>query len=289
MTPEYFEAIGNRIVKGRPISEQDTATSRHVAVVNEEFARKFFRNADPLGRHFGRTDLRSAREYEVIGVAKDARYLPYDLDQPVGPFFFVPASQSVVFPNPEDTVNEVRSQFLHDIVLATNPGVSLSDAELRRAVAAADPKLPVIFVRSLKEQVAGNFAQQRLIARLTSLFGILAVVLASVGLYGVTAYNAGSRTNEIGIRMALGANRGDVVALVLRGAFVLIGLGLVIGVPLALSAGRVLGSQLYGVNPYDPLVIAAAVAALGFSALIASVIPALRASFISPSEALRAE
>jgi ABC-type antimicrobial peptide transport system permease subunit len=147
----------------------------------------------------------------------------------------------------------------------------------------------VIFVRSLREQVSGQFTQQRLIARLTSLFGILSVVLASLGLYGVTAYNAGRRTNEIGVRMALGAHRGHVLALVLRGGLALVAVGLLVGLPLALVAGRLLGNQLYGTNPYNPVVIVIAVLALGLSALVASLIPAFRASLISPLEALRAE
>jgi len=141
----------------------------------------------------------------------------------------------------------------------------------------------------LKEQVAGQFAQQRLIARLTSFFGVLSLVLASVGLYGVTAYNAGRRINEIGVRVALGADRGDIVRLVLRGAFGLILFGLFIGLPLAFAAGRVLGNQLYGMSPYNPAVLLIAVATLGLSALAASLIPALRASLISPLEALRTE
>jgi ABC-type antimicrobial peptide transport system permease subunit len=156
-------------------------------------------------------------------------------------------------------------------------------------VASADPNLPIISIQTLAEQVAGQFLQQRLIAQLTSFFGILSLVLASIGLYGVTAYNAGRRVGEIGVRMALGATRAQVAALVLRGAFALVAAGLVVGLPLALAAGRFLGSQLYGLNPYDPAVIVAAVLILGFSALVASLIPAVRASLISPAEALRAE
>ena len=160
---------------------------------------------------------------------------------------------------------------------------------MRRAIAAADPNLPVNFIRSLREQVAGNFSQQRLIARLTSLFGILSLVLASIGIYGVTAYNAGTRVNEIGVRMALGADRRSVLALILRGALVLISFGLLLGVPLTLAMGRFLRSQLYGINQYDAGAIGVAIAALGVSAMIAAVIPAFRASSISPIEALRSE
>jgi ABC-type antimicrobial peptide transport system permease subunit len=156
-------------------------------------------------------------------------------------------------------------------------------------MASVDPNLPIIAIRTLKEQVAGQFRQQRLIARLTSFFGVLSLVLASIGLYGVTAYNTAHRVNEIGVRMALGADRGDVLALILRGAFALILFGLVVGLPLTFAVGRFLGNQLYGMNPYNPVVTLVAVAALGLSSLAASAIPAFRASVISPLEALRAE
>jgi ABC-type antimicrobial peptide transport system permease subunit len=152
-----------------------------------------------------------------------------------------------------------------------------------------DPNLPSIRIRTLREQVAGQFTQQRLIARLTSFFGVLSLVLAAIGLYGMTAYNAGRRTSEIGVRMALGADRTQVVTLILRGAFGLILIGLLIGLPLTFAAGRFLGSQLYGLNPYDPVVTLTAIVWLGLSALAAALIPALRTSWIMPFEALRAE
>jgi ABC-type antimicrobial peptide transport system permease subunit len=152
-----------------------------------------------------------------------------------------------------------------------------------------DPNLPVLRMRALSAQVSSSFGQERLIARLTSLFGLLALVLASVGLYGVTAYNAGTRVKEIGVRMALGADRGRVLTLILRGAFVLIGFGLLLGVPLSLAAGRFLGNQLHGVSAYDPAALVIAVLALALPASIAALVPALRASWISPMDALRLE
>jgi ABC-type antimicrobial peptide transport system permease subunit len=139
------------------------------------------------------------------------------------------------------------------------------------------------------EQVSSQFTQQRLIARLTSFFGVLSLVLASLGLYGVTAYNVGRRTSEIGVRMALGASRGDVVRLVLRGAFVLILIGLALGLPLTVVAGRLIGSQLYGTNPFNVGVTAISVVVLAVGAFVASAVPALRASGISPAAALRTE
>ena len=174
-------------------------------------------------------------------------------------------------------------------MLETTPGASLSETQIRQAIAAVDPSLPIISIHSLSEQVSSHFSQQRLIARLTSFFGILSLVLASIGLYGVTAYNAGRRTGEIGVRMALGADRGHIVRLVLGGAFGLILFGLFVGLPLSLVAGRFLGNQLYGLSPYNAVVTVVAVAALGIAALVASLIPALRASGISPVEALRTE
>lgn len=285
----YFDAIGNPIVRGRGISSQDTATSRQVAVVNEAFARKFFKNEDPLGKHFGREEAGASRQYEVVGIAKDARNLTYDLDKPIGPFFFLSEAQFTIFPSPANTKSDRMSHFLHDIVIVTRPGASLSREQVDQAMAQVDPNLPVISMGSLREQVAAQFTQQRLIARLSSLFGVLSLVLASIGLYGVTAYNVGRRLGEIGIRMAMGADRGDVLGLIVRGASTLIAFGLLIGLPFTFAVGRFLGSQLYGMSAYNPMVTLVAVVALGLSAFAASLIPAIRATLISPMEALRAE
>jgi predicted permease len=287
VTPGYFNVIGNPIAQGRGISEYDTATSRHVAVINEAFARKFFQHEDPIGKHFGRMGIGSGRQYEVVGVAEDARYFQGNLGKPAAPLFFLPESQHDLSPQDGSEVSP-GSHFLKDVVIVTKPGATLSDAQVRRALASVDPNLPVS-IHSLKEQVDAVFAQQRLIAKLTSLFGLLSLALASIGLYGVTAYNAGRLVTEIGVRMALGANRLSVVGLVLRGAFALIIFGLTIGLPLTFAAGKFLGNQLYGMSPYNLFVTVAAVLTLGFSALIASLIPALRASWISPMEALRTE
>jgi predicted permease len=298
-TPGFFEAIGDPIVRGRAISERDTDASRHVAVItdasrhvaviNEAFARKFFGDADPIGQHFGRGETGSNRQFEVVGVAKDARYLSFDFDKPIGPFFFLPEAQYTVFPTPANTQSDRISHFLHDIVIVSKPGVSLSLAQVRQTMASVDPSLPLVGIRALSEQVAGQFNQQRLIARLTSFFGFLSLVLSSIGLYGVTAYNARRRVNEIGVRMALGADRSHVVALVLRGAFTLVVVGLLIGVPLTIVAGRLLESQLYGMTSYHPGVTLLAALALALSALFASLIPALHAGSISPMKALREE
>jgi predicted permease len=289
VTGGYFDATGNPILRGRGITDQDTETAPHVAVINEAFARRFFKNEDPMGKHFGRSERGADRQYEVVGIAQDARYLTYNLEKPIAPFIFLPEAQHDVYPNPEYTKGDIASHYLNNIVIAMSPGASLSDSEVRHAMAAVDPNMPVILIRSLREQVASQFSQQRMIARLTSFFGLLSLVLAALGLYGVTAYNAGRRIGEIGLRMALGAGRGQVVAMVMGGALGLILFGLLIGLPLAIFGGRFLGAELYGMSPYNATVIVVSVLSLGLSALLACLIPAWRASRISPMEALRAE
>ena len=288
VTPGFFDVIGDPILRGRGISSLDTAATRHVAVINEAFARQFFHHEDPIGKYFGRVEG-NPREYEVVGIARDARFLAMGLDRPVGAFFFLPEAQHDVSPVGDRREDDPGTHYLKDIVMAIAPGARPSTARIRQAVASADPNLPVLAIHSLREQVAGQFRQQRLIARLTSLFGLLSLVLASIGLYGVTSYNAGRRTSEVGVRMALGAGRNDVIRLVLRGAFGMVVVGLCIGLPLALAACRFLGNQLYGMSPYHPAAMLGSALAIGLSAFAAALIPALRASRISPLEALREE
>jgi ABC-type antimicrobial peptide transport system permease subunit len=160
---------------------------------------------------------------------------------------------------------------------------------VRQAIAQVDPRITVLKVQSFNEQVALNFNQERLIARLTELFGALALILACLGLYGLTAYSVARRTNEIGIRMALGADRGNVLGLVLRSALFQVGLGLAIGIPAALGGGYLLASQLYRVKSYDPLILGVAAVILAGSAILAASIPARRASRVDPIIALRHE
>jgi len=184
---------------------------------------------------------------------------------------------------------ETQSMFVNAMILDFNTPQQNVEALIRRTLAGIDPNLTVMDLRSFDAQVAGNFNQERLIARLTSLFGILALVLASVGLYGVMSYFVARRTSEIGIRMALGATRASVVGMVLRGALwqILIGLGL--GIPAALIAGHLMASQLYEVSGTDPLALAGATLVLGLCAAVAGFIPARRAASIEPMQALRTE
>jgi predicted permease len=288
VSPHFFETVGQPVLRGRGFTEQDTATSRMVAVVNQAFVKKFFPNEDPIGHHFGTFDRKYASNYEIVGIVADAKYNnPRD---PVRTMYFRPMSQlNTTIKERSAITAETRSLFPNSITLRYTGDAASLEPLVRHTLANINPNLTLLDFKTLDYQVAGNFNQERLISRLTVLFGMLALVLASVGLYGITAYSVARRTSEIGLRMALGANRTDVVALVLRAASWQVGLGLAIGIPVALLGGRLMSSQLYGVRIYDPLAIAAAVLILSVFAAIAGFIPARRAASIEPMHALRTE
>ena len=288
VSPHFFETIGQPVIRGRGLTEQDTATSRMVAIVNQSFVKKFFSQQDPIGSHFGTFNQKYAGDYEIVGIVADAKYTnPRD---PARPMYFRPLSQlNTNLKEHSATTAESRSLFPNSITIQFVGDASRLESLARRTLANINPDLTIESFRSLDYQVADNFNQERLITRLTGLFGLLALALASVGLYGITAYSVARRTSEIGLRMALGANRGDVVALVLRKALLLVALGLAIGVPVALLGGRLMASQLYGVRPYDPISLAAAVLLLSAFAALAGFIPARRAASIEPMNALRTE
>lgn len=287
--PGYFDTIGNRILAGRPITEEDTATSRKVAVINEAFARKFFKGENPLGKHFGDGEMKHAGDYEIVGVAQDVRYTNYKIKEPVLAMFFNAEKQFIQYEEPNMINGETRSHYLQNIVLWAPGNHAALEEQIRRAIAEVDPNLTVMQLDRYDGILRREFAQEMLIARLTSLFGALALVLAAVGLYGVTAYTVEQRTSEIGIRMALGADRMSVVKMVLRGAFLQLVIGLAIGIPIAIGAGRAMANQLFGVKPYDPLALAGVTVLLALAALIAAMVPAQRAASVEPVEALRAE
>ena len=203
--------------------------------------------------------------------------------------FYVPLAQTVDYPNPMMRRLEYQSHFVRGILLVTNAPIGSLEPAVKRTLASVDPNLTVTSIRTLQQQVDRTFDQQRAVASLAGLFGIVALVLAAIGLYGVTAYTVAQRTNEIGIRMALGAGRGMVVGMVLNGAFRRVVIGLVLGLPLAVGAGYLLSAQLYGVQFWDPAALAAGALSLGVCALVAAIIPARRAASISPIRALRAE
>ncbi len=288
VSPHFFETIGQPVVRGRGFTEQDTATSQMVAVVNQAFVKKFFPNEDPMGHHFGTFFQKYAASYEIVGIVADAKYNnPRD---PVRPMYFRPMAQlNTTFKERSSVTGEKGSLFPNSITLRYAGDAASLEPLVRRTLASINPNLTIIDFKSLDYQVSSNFNGERLIGRLTSLFGLLALVLASVGLYGITSYSVARRTSEIGLRMALGANRGNVVALVLRGASWQVGLGLAIGIPAALLGGHLMAAQLYGVRTYDPLTLAAAVLVLATFAAIAGFIPARRAASIEPMDALRTE
>lgn len=276
--PHYFETIGTRLLRGRVIDERDKPGAVNVAIINETFARRFFPNEDPIGKHFG-MDTGHSEDYEIVGIVEDAKY--QDTRGPAYATFFLPLLQT---PPGESFRGWVGAIELH---VAGRP--ENIESAVRKALADVDPNLPVLSMMSFGEQVARNFNQERLIARLTELFGALALILACVGLYGVTAYGVVRRTNEIGIRMALGADRGRVLGLVLRTALAQLGLGLAIGIPVALAGGRMLAAQLYGVKSYDPRILGLAAVVLGGCAIFAAAVPARRATKVDPMIALRYE
>ncbi|HET9742942.1 MAG TPA: ABC transporter permease [Terriglobales bacterium] len=285
--PDFFDTIGAKIVLGRPITDQDTAATRTVAVINEAFAKKFFRDQNPIGQHFGPNKLKYSATYEVVGVAKDIRYMTYDYKDPVRPMFWTSEAQIAKFDDPAFETGEKSSHYLSDIVIWAPGNPPGMEDRVRKALASIDPNLVLYDVYPYGEVVSGQFQQEAMIATLVSLFGALGLVLAAVGLYGVLAYMVEQRTSEIGLRMALGADRRQVTRLVLRGAFLQIGIGLAIGIPAAIGAGRLMTSQLFGVRPWDPIMLALAVLALGLAAALASAIPARRAAGVEPMVALR--
>jgi predicted permease len=287
--PGFFETIGAKITQGRLIEEQDTATTRPIAVVNEAFVRRFFKDQNPIGQHFGIYRIQYANTFEIVGVARDIRYVTWGYKDPIRPMFWLSETQSVKYDDPQFNTFDLFSHFLYNIVIwapGNPPGI---EAEVRKALASIEPDLVVYSVNPYSKILAGAFRQQNMIATLTMLFGALGLVLAAVGLYGVMAYTVEQRTREIGVRIALGADRSKVVRMVLRGAFFQIGIGLGLGIPLAIVAGWLMTNQLFGVSPWDPRMLTIATLLLCAAALLASWIPAARAANVDPMVALRAE
>ena len=287
MSHQYFSTVGQRILRGRDFAESDSSASRPVAIVNESLVRKYFPNEDPIGKHFGMDNSRYAGTFEIVGVARDAKYT--DPDQPANPMFFVPLEQRVHYSDAAIQGNEIRTHFVGTIQLLVRGDTRNLEPQLRKALADIDPSLTIIAVQSMSEQVASNFDQQRMVAQLAGIFGLIAMLLAAIGLYGLTAYTVACRTSEIGVRMALGADRLNIVRLVLRGAFLPVAIGLVIGTPLAIGAGRLLAAQLFEIRSWDPKVFGLSILALGACAAAASIFPARRAASTDPMKALRTD
>jgi macrolide transport system ATP-binding/permease protein len=285
----FLDSIGVPIVRGRNFSAQDTATSQQVVLVNQAFAKHFFPNQDPVGKHFGVGSPQYSGAFEIAGVFANFKMTDPRRVEP-SPLFFRPLSQQFNgYKEPDADAAEKSSMFLNFMILDFTQAPPDAEALTRRTLAAIDTNLSVTHFSPYDAEVAGNFNQDRLLARLTTSFGALALILASVGLYGVMSYFVARRTSEIGIRMALGAARTGVVAMMLRGALWQLLIGLAIGIPGALVAGHFMASLLYEVKTYDPLVFLGAILLLAACATVAGFIPAIRAASIDPMQALRTE
>ncbi|MGH9160162.1 MAG: ADOP family duplicated permease [Vicinamibacteraceae bacterium] len=275
VAPAYFSMLGMKVIRGRDIDETDTATSQRVAVVNETFARMYFKDRDPLG-HKIRLSWGSEilYDHEIVGVASDARIA--NLRDRPRPNFFMPYTQW----------NVLTSAFVY---VRTSSDADALAATVRRVVQRHDPAVPVVGYRTVDQQIDQLLRPERLVATLSLAFGLLAAGLAAMGLYGVTAFAVARRTREIGIRVALGARRVAVLRMVLRDVAVMAAVGIGVGVVLSLGLGRYVESQLYGVPARDTLTIAAAASALAAVALVSGWLPARRASRVDPMRALREE
>lgn len=285
VNPEYFDSVGTRVVLGRGITVNDTAKSPSVAVVNEAFVRKLFQPGEnPIGRHFG-DDAESSGDWEIVGVVEDTAYSRATWKDHM--MFFVPLPQR---PSSQtEPIEKDENMYAGAVVLETNHPVPEMEKTARQTLASINTNLSVVKFQSFEAQIADQFSEARMLSRLTTLFGALALLLATLGLYGVTAYGVARRTAEIGIRMALGAERAGVTATVMRGAMFQAGLGLVIGVPVALICVRYIVSQLYEIKGVDIGVLSIAVSSMVLATTLAALLPALRAASIDPAQALRNE
>ncbi len=272
VAPRYLETMGIRLLAGREFTAQDRAGAPRVAIVNETMARRYWPGQNPVGRRVG-TLPGSLPDIEVVGLSRDAKYR--SLRQEVPPTVYLSYLQE----RPGEMSLHVRA--------ATDAGALTS--AIRSEVQAMDRNMPIYNVRTMEQQVEASLAQERLMSVVTGFFAALALLLAGIGLYGVVAYSAARRTREIGIRMALGAQKASVVTLVLREGLRLVGIGLLIGLGAAVVATRFLSTLLYGVSPTDPATFAVVALILGAVALLAGWLPARRAARVDPASCLRYE
>jgi predicted permease len=286
----YLQNWNMPIMRGRYFTTADNETSALVAIVNEAFVKRFFQpTEDPLDQHFGLNLPQYVNTFRIVGIIRDAKFAGWGLSRPAMPMFYVPLAQNVDYKDAMMARVELSSHFMGGIMLVTDEPTGTLEPQITKTLAEIDPNLTITGIRTMPQLVDLTFDEERATASLAGLFGMVALLLAAIGLYGVTAYTVAQRTNEIGIRMALGADRARVVQLILQGAFKRVLIGLVLGIPLAVGAGRLISSQLYGVSSWDPFALAVAASALAVCSFFAAIIPATRAASISPMTALRTE
>jgi predicted permease len=284
VTPQYIATVGLTLVAGRTLAPSDRAGAPRVAVVNQAMVRRFLPPGSPIGRRFGFGGPESAREIEIVGVVKDAKY--HRLDEKTAPLVYLPVAQ---LPDSMHTARLLRDVELRVDPAAGEAAVAWVAAQLRRAVAEVAPGVPVLSITTMSEQLTRSLARESAVARLTGFFGLLALLLAAIGLYGVMSYSVARRTGEIGLRMALGAPRAEVLALVIRETLLLVAIGVGTGLVATWLLARLAASQLFGITSHDPATLATATAALTLVALLAGFLPARRAAGVEPMEALRYE
>ena len=286
---EYFDSVGTHVLMGRGFTSQDTSTSPAVAVVNQAFVKGFFKPGEnPIGHRFGAPGTQSSGDFEIVGVVEDTAYSSATWKD--HHMYFLPMTQRIPESVRKSPIEKDTSLYAEAIVIQTARPVENMQSTARQTLAAINPNLSVVKFQTFDEQISDRFTEERMITRLMTLFSILALLLATLGLYGVTAYTVARRTSEIGIRMALGANRSSVVGMIMRGAMLQTAIGLcLIGIPVAWFCVRYIQSQLYESKGMNLTVLAIATLTLTAAAAAAGLIPALRASSTSPSLALRTE
>jgi len=272
VAPNYFEAIGVPLVRGRGFTDRDDQRAPAVAVINEAAARKFFPGEDPIGRRFGYSHEDSGK-FEIVGVLRDVRY--NSLRAPAPPTMYVPYLQTA--PRP------------YAFTLRTTVDPSSVMNAVRETISAVNPNVPVVTIETQMSQIERRYAQERVIAQAYTLFGGIALFVAAIGLFGLLSYNVSQRTREIGIRMAMGAQREAVLGLVLRESLLLVAAGVAMGIAVSLGAGRLISSQLFGIEPTEPTTLLVAVATLVVTSAAAGYLPARRATRVDPMVALRYE
>ena len=298
---QYFETAGISIVAGRGITPADTANSLKVAVVSQTLARKYFPKGDAIGRQLTIGIDSVKGPWQIVGIARDTKSGDPRSTDPVRMTYiplsqidtFLPVDAAIASANGKATQSAPREEnedcYAHTILIRTTSDPAKTIADLRAAVAQVDPNLPLLQVTTIHDQVSNLISHDELISTLTSLFSLLALLLAAIGLYGVMSYNVARRTNEIGIRLALGAQSANVLRMIMRESLVLLASGSALGLPLAVMATRIIREQLFAIEAFDPISFAVALLVVSLMTVIAGWLPARRAARVDPVTALRFE